>query len=244
MRSAFLATSILLLALCAPAVAADRYLQAGIPASTRVWSGYDYEHAVQILSEGKLSLPRFSDPVGAALLRRITSPTSFTLLRDDSLPMQQRMEDFLKMYQGTSALAKLYYAEPTAAGAPHQEIAALLAFLIQTSAVGVELVDQYLPTIAKDDQYETRMAGLKQMNSGLTTVFVGAEQTLGEGQGFSPDDLSVILEAMESALPKMKKVFPPEVRVELRKKLEADKKRFSRPEDAKRISSMIRDLAG
>lgn len=223
----------------------NRYVEAGIPDASRAWTGGDYERAVQILSEGKIGLPRLTDPQGAALLRRITSTENFAFHHNRDLPVQSRMEDYLKMCHWIAALLKLYGAEPAIAGVgPHQELAALMAFMLHGAALGVDLIDEFLPTVPKDDQYEIRMGGLKQMNSGLTGVFVAAEQTLGDRQTLSADDdLSVLLEAMESTLPRIKKVFPEEVRVELRKKLEADKARFSAPKDLQRLDAMIRELA-
>ncbi|MFL6232504.1 MAG: hypothetical protein ACJ76N_05165 [Thermoanaerobaculia bacterium] len=246
MRSALLAVLTLGLALGAPAAQAqsNRYLEAGLPAVSRDWSGPDYERAVQILSSGKIALPRFADPQGAALLRRMTSTENFALHHNKSVPLQARMEDYLKLYQGAASLLKLYYAEPAiGGGAPHQELAAFLAFLLHGSALGIELTDEFLPTIPKDDRYETRMAGLKQMSSGVTQVFQGAEETLAERQLLSADDLSVILRAMESTLPRIKKAFPADVRVELRKKLEEDKARFTGQEDLQRLDAMIRELS-
>lgn len=237
---------ILALALVVPAARAQsgRYLEAGVPAPSREWNGADYERAVQILGDGKVPLPRFADPQGAALLRRFTSTENFGLHHDKSLSLQARMEDYLKMYQATASLLKLYYAAPAVDGtAPHQELAALVAFLLQGAALGGELADELLPTIPKDDQYETRMAGLKQMNAGFTTVFMGAEQTLGDSRTLSAEDRSVILRAMESTLPRLKKAFPDDVRVELRKKLEEDKARFSGPEDLQRLGAMIHEIA-
>jgi hypothetical protein len=236
----------LCLAICAPAAAqpqSNPFLEAGIPAVDHEWLGTDYERAVQILSTGKVALPRLADPRGAALLRRMTSTTSFAFHRNRSLPLEDRMGDFLKLYQATSSLLKLYLAEPEVGSGPHQEIAAVVAFLLQGSALGVELTEEFLPSIPKDEDYAARMAGLKQMNSGLTTVFVGAEQALRDRQNLSADDLSVILEAMASTLPRLKKAFSPEHQIELRKKLEEDRAEFSKPEDAGRLSSMIHELS-
>jgi hypothetical protein len=42
------------------------------------------------------------------------------------------------------------------------------------------------------------MEGLRKMNEGLTTVFVGAEEMLAEQNGFSAEDLSILLDAMAS----------------------------------------------
>ena len=86
------------------------------------------------------------------------------------------------------------------------------------------------------------MEGLKQMNEGLTSVFVGSEQMLAEQNGFSAEDLSVLLDAMAQTLPRIKKGFPPDVRIELRKKLETDKARFKKDEDARRLDQMLAEL--
>lgn len=88
------------------------------------------------------------------------------------------------------------------------------------------------------------MEGLKQMNDGLTRVFVGTEQMLSERNGLAPDDLSILLEAMATTLPRIKIVFPNDVRIELRKKLEADKARFQKEEDVRRLDRMIGELGG
>jgi hypothetical protein len=241
MRSALL--TVLTLALAPAWAQSNRYLEAGIPDVSREWNGGDYVRAVQVLVEGKVSLPRLSDPQGAALLRRITSTGTFARYRDKSLPLDPRLEDFDKVYQQTNVLLKLYLAEPVIGGvAPHQELAALVAFLLQGSALWIDLIDEIIPTIPKDPTSEAQMAALQEMRAGLTQVFQGAEETL-ESQLLSTDDRSVILEAMESSLPKVKKAFPEEVRVELRKKLEEDKARFSAERDLQRLGAMIRELS-
>ncbi len=86
------------------------------------------------------------------------------------------------------------------------------------------------------------MAGLKQMHAGLTSVFVGAEQMLGDQRILTAADRSVVLEAMASTLPRIKEAFSPEYRIEL-KKLEEDKARFDRPEDAARLGAMLREIS-
>ena len=61
------------------------------------------------------------------------------------------------------------------------------------------------------------MAGLKQMHAGLTSVFVGAEQMLGDQRILTAADRSVVLEAMASTLPRIKEAFSPKYRIELKK---------------------------
>ena len=67
------------------------------------------------------------------------------------------------------------------------------------------------------------MAGVKQMNDGITSVFVGCEQMLTPSNHFAPEDLSILLAAMAETLPRVKKSFAADFRVELRQKLEADR---------------------
>jgi len=227
--------AVLLLLLAVPLAAraqSNRFLEAGIPTADREWLGSDYERTVQIFSAGKVALPRFSDPQGTALLRRMTSTENFSFHRNKSLPLRQRMDDFLKMSREVPALLELYLSEPRIGGGPHQEVAALLAFVLQMSALSVELSDEWLPADSKTNP-DMRMAGL----------FLSTEQMLTEQQDLFGDDLSVILKAMESTLPRIKKKLSQDSRVELRKKLEADKARFSKPEDVERLNSMIRELS-
>jgi hypothetical protein len=216
------------------------FLEAGIPAATRPWAGPDYERTVEILTAGKVPLPKFSDPEGAALLRRMTSLDNLSLERDQNLPLSARMPDFLQLEQAVGKLLILY--GDAKEGDYRSEMAHITAFVLHSSAQGVDLVEEFMPTLVKDETYAARMAGLKQMNEGMTTIVVSAEQLLAEENGFSEEDLSLLLDAMASSLSRLKKGFPPDVRIELRKKLEADKVRFKKDEDAKRIDRMIGEL--
>ena len=66
MHRSVLAIAILLAA--HPAVAAmaetNPFLEAGIPAPSRTWTGPDYERTIEILTAGKVPLPSFADPQG------------------------------------------------------------------------------------------------------------------------------------------------------------------------------------
>lgn len=222
--------------------AADAFLESGIPASSREWLGADYEIAVRILTSGKLKLPRFSDPQGSAILSRITATENFSFHRNKSLPLRSRFEDYLKLQESTNTLAKAYFAASLKGERVNKEVSRLLAFLLLASVVGVDLMDEFVPTIPRDDKYAVRMDGLRQFRSGLTTQFVGAEMTLTEANGFSSDDRSAILEAMGATLPKLKGAFAADVRIELARKLEIDKTRLNRPKDIQLLDGMIREL--
>jgi hypothetical protein len=124
----------------------------------------------------------------------------------------------------------------------HEETVRVIAFALQTSALGVELVDEFLPTIPKDDKYAVRMEGLKKLNSGLTIQFVGAERSLSERHFYSPEDLSLLLDAMSSTLPLLKRGFPPGYPAELRERLKSDRLIFTGEKDRKNIDRMLAEL--
>lgn len=88
--------------LAAQNAASNPYLEAGIPASDREWHGADYTRTSEILSAGKVALPRLSDPFGAALLDRLTSTANFSLNRNRELPVEARLGDYLAIQQGTN----------------------------------------------------------------------------------------------------------------------------------------------
>jgi hypothetical protein len=217
------------------------FQEAGIPAATRSWTGLDYARTVEILTGGKVPLPTFSDSQGAALLERMTSTDNFSLQRDKSAPLSARTADFLRVQSGASGLLSLYLAA-SEKGGYRPELARVTAFLLHSSAQEVDLAEEMMLGFPKDEKYATRMEGQRKMNKGLTGVFVGAEQMLAEQNGFSAEDLSVVLDAMTSTLPRLKTGFTPDVRIELRKKLEADKDRFKKDDDARRLDQMISEL--
>jgi hypothetical protein len=172
----------------------------------------------------------------------MTSLDNLSLQRNESLPLAVRAQDFVLVQQGAVTLFKLYLAASASGGGYRPELASLNTFLLHSSAQGAELSGEMLPTLPKDETYATRMAGLKKMNEGMTGLFVATERMLSEQNGFSPEDLSLLLDAMAQTLPRLKTGFPPDVRTELRKKLETDKARFKKDEDARRLDQMIAEL--
>jgi hypothetical protein len=242
MHRTVLAIAILLVAHLAVAAVAETnpFLEAGIPAASRTWSGPDYERALAVLIDGKVPLPRLADPQGAALLRRMTSTENLSLQRDKSLLLSVRLVDFLQVQQGAGRLLSLYASAKN--GDYRPELARIMAFVLYSSAQGVDLIEEQMKRLARDETHAAGTEGLKEANKGMTSVFVGAEEMLAEKNGFSAEDLSVVLDAMAGTLPRIKTGFPPDVRIELRKKLEADKAQFKKDEDAKRLDQMIAEL--
>jgi len=243
MRS--LAITVLLVHFAFNCLAAETnvFVEAGIPAPDREWRGADYRIAAATFAATKLPLPRFSDKHGKAVLDRVTSVENFSFYRNKTLPVDPRMADYANLLEGAGAILKRYLATTTKGREFHKELATLMAFILHAAAVGVELADEFIPTIPRDEKYPVRMDGLKKMNSGLVTMFVGAENSLAEQKFYSGEDLSLLLKALSEALPRVKKAFSADYRVELRKKLTSHKSSFKNKEDIRYIDEMLKELS-
>ena len=214
-----------------------------IPATDRVWHGSDYASVYKELASRPDSLPESTDGRGAALLQRITALENLEQYRDKRIPIEGRFGGYVELQKETASITLLYYAASLKKTQDLKaELASLFAFSLHVSAVGVELVDEVIPTFKKDDKYETRLAGVQKMYSGLTTQFVGSEALLTESNGFSMSERSVVLEAMAKTLPTVKNAFSPAYRVELRDRLKSDRSFFSSADDLQRIDMMISEL--
>ena len=219
------------------------YVKAGIPAPSRAWTGADYTKAVNVLASGASPLPRFSDSNGAAVLNRMTAVENFDFYRSPSVPLQTRLGDYINFMQGANTLLKLYvYSPRDSAGKTQPEIAALLAYLLRIAAVGLDLADEFMPTVPRDEKYATRVEGVKKMQAGFTMTFAGAELTLTENNSLSAADRSLVLKAMADTLPTLQRAFQPDYKQELRQKLEADREKLSGAEDRRLLDAMIGQL--
>lgn len=220
----------------------ESLVEAGVPALGREWSGMDYKQAADVLLSGRVPLPTLADAEGRIFLKRLTSPENFSFTRNKTLPISARLQDFTELMGAPNAILKKYLAAAYKGANLHAEVALQLAFMLHVAEEGILLADEFLPTIPKDERYEIRLDGLKKMYSGMTTVFVGAEASLGESNFYSHEDLSVLLQAMAEVLPVVQRAFPPDYKIELRKKLEARLSAFPAEQDTANLKKMIVEI--
>ncbi len=114
---------------------------------------------------------------------RLAAPADASFFRKRSLSLGVRLPEALERFQASAALFELYlsaFAGKQVAGA---ELVELTGALLRNCVVLLEVVDELVPTISKDDpSYQERMAGLDQMRSGLAEVLSGAITSLTEEQ--------------------------------------------------------------
>lgn len=241
MKCLFLAIVLFLAQILGSGAEENPFIAGGVPASDRDWTGKDYDAAVQAIQAGKAPLPVLDDPMGKQVFQRLINESNFGIYRNKSLPIGNRLGDYLQMQQSVNSIFKLYMARAGKGRNLHAEQAASAGFSLRVAALGVDLINEFVPTLPKDDTYEYRIQALKEAYGGLTTTFAASESTLGETKAFTAGDLSLILQAMRATLPTLKQAFSEEFKSELEKKL-ADRKGQFKGEDLAALDEMIKVL--
>ncbi len=197
----------------------EAYRDAGMPAHERRWSGADMTRAANALSAitqadaGKL--PRLESPRSGLLFARMTSEENLDLLRNQSLPIDQRLPDALTFMQGSSAILKLYLASFHKDGTGSTELIEIYGAQLQLWVVITEILNAFIPTLNKNDlTYEVRMQGLEKFREGLEMAVAGTLQTLTERTGYSTAELKRLLGFMQQTYPDLLPVLPPGSRQE------------------------------
>lgn len=222
----------------------DAYTSAKLPALSREWHAADYSAVAAAVEAGTIPLPVFSRESDAALLKRLTSLDNLALVRNETLPLGNRMQEMVSIGPPILSLLRAYLTAANRGDNVHAEVAALLAFQLHFTATQSKLVDEFIPTIPRDEKYAVRMEGLQRMRSGMTNVFLGATTSIGESHFYSADDISLMLQAMAESLPALKHQFAADFRAELRAKLQAHRTGATKPADAQNLDRMLAELAG
>ena len=234
--------SLLALSLPFPLVKGDEAKpsqEAGIPPVDRVWRGEDYQKMVAAVKSSAVALPTLQDKAGAALLKRITSAENLEFNGNKKLPIKERLPDFMGKLQSTSVLLRLYGTEAQKRPALHAEVTMFLVHGINLGALGPELMDEFLPTVPKDDKYQNRMEGVAKVKAGMAEMFTGVETSLSEVNFYRPGDFSLMLEAMAATVPRYAPVLSAEAKAAMVKRMSALKTRFKRESDLKCLDTIL-----
>jgi hypothetical protein len=214
-----------------------------LPATSREWQGSDYRLAAEIYTTRTYPLPRLSDREGARVLERLTARENLSFHRNKSLPVEVRLNDFAQLIVSANTIAKLYIEPESQSGSRTAETALFMAFLVRASGVGADLMSEYIPSIPKDENYNTRMSGLTQFGSGLASVTNGAVITIGtERFHYSPQDLSRLIEALAEAMPSLRSFMKEDFRRELAVRLRSIKSSYPRLSDQRNIDATVTSL--
>ena len=213
--------------------------EAGGPSLDRTWTGDDYSLVADLIAAHTIPLPVYADPQGKQFLQRILSMDNLAACLDAKTPLTARMDNFGKVLGGVSKILDQYQTEANKGMEVHTEAAQLSAYALRTVGVGVQLIDEMMPTVPKDEAYNVHMDGIKKYQAGLISIFMNVETSLAQRDFFRARDLTVLLDAMTETLPKVIRAIPADYRKKLAEKLEADKGMFPGEHDTKNIQAML-----
>lgn len=220
----------------------NAYLAAGIASTHREWRGKDCSDFAAALTAGTVPLPKLSEKPTAAVLNRFCSPGNLVFGKDTKIPLSVRFQDFLQLQQSVGAIVTIYSKQAEKGDKVADELTLLLGYLLQTSALGINLADELLPTIPHDASYETRMTGFNRMKAGLTTVFVGAYTSVADDTIYSEQNRSDLLSMIAQTSPDLVKAMSLDVRTEMILKYTQLKARMKSSRDQESISEIIKAL--
>lgn len=233
---------LLLLPLSAFADGSENYAAANLPALSREWHAADYQAVSRAIVNGQVQLPKFSSDFGSMILKRLTDPKNLALAQSRALPIEMRMQECMASMSALNSLIQPYLVAANRGEKVNAEMAALLALMLRVSSASAQNLSEFISNIPHDDKYPTRMEGVKMVGSGLTNIFLGAETSLSERPFYSPEDITLILQAMAEALPSIKDFFAPDFRAELKSKLNRHRRDMLQPSDIQNLERMIKDL--
>lgn len=195
------------------------YIQAGMPAHDRSWSGADMTRAANILvaiaRKDVGQLPRYQSQRSGEAFERLTADDNLGFYRNRSLPIEQRLPDALNYMESSNQIHKSYLAAFNQHAVGDSELVELTGAQLRLSVVMIHLVNEFLPTLDKDDPtYPVRMKGLEGMKNGMAIIVAGSLQTLTESHAYRTSELKRLVGYMQDTFPDILRELPAGTRSE------------------------------
>lgn len=220
-------------------LALDAYIQDGMPAHDRSWSGADMVRTASVLNtiaqKDAGHLPRYQSPRSGELFKRITSNDNLVLHRNRQLLVEQRLPDAMDYMKSHNQTLKIYLEAFIKHQVADSELVELMSSQLDVAVVMIQLVDEFLPTLDKNDRtYPVRMKGLAQLKHGMAGIVAGTMQTLTESHAYRSAELKRLVNQMRRTFPEILPAIPEgsrsEALVRLRSFLDDPKMQHLKPE--------------
>jgi hypothetical protein len=205
--------------MCVHADNVSELIAKGCPSPDREWQGKDYTALKELLVKSTLPLPRLESESGRTVLHRLVNPENLSFHHNRNLPLESRFPDLLTLMDCTKSIMLLYVRAVNSGEKLEKELADLLVFQLAVTSTAIELTEEFIPTIPKDEKYETRMAGFAKMKSGLTTILDGAITSLSERAVYSDESIMKIARGVRDYYPRLASVLPETAKAEFRLKV-------------------------
>jgi hypothetical protein len=187
-------------------LALEEYIRAGIPAANKPWSAIEMSAAATALSalaeKDPNTLPRYESDRSGPLFARITSADNLAYFRDRSIPLDQRFPGGGEFFLALHNIFKLYSNAFLHHAISDSEIVEIMGTEFRATVVIIELYKEFVPTLSRNDpKYMNRMAGVAKVKLGMTTMVIGALQTLAETRNLRPTQMKRLLTYMQETFP-------------------------------------------
>jgi hypothetical protein len=204
----------------------EEYIQAGLPAPDRDWSGDDMVNAERVLralsQKSDSQLPRYQSKRSGSVFARMTSPENLGLLMNKDLPLAVRMAQATNYSQSYNGFLKLHLHACLKDRLRDSELVELMGAQFRLLVVMLELLDQFLPTLDKDDPaYQTRIQALEAIKGSLATIVAGGLQALTERAIYRGTELARLVGYMRETFPLIVPRLSPGARLETTVRLES-----------------------
>lgn len=234
--------SLILLLISVLPARSDIYLSAGCASTDREWRAADYATLAKLIDSKTVELPVLKHPEGAKVLRRICSQDNLAFGQNLTLPFAARIEDFMGIQQSLGSITKRFVADVSSGADYSEEISLLMCQNLRVAAQGIDLMNEFIPTLKRDETYETRMQGVSKMKSGLATVFSGAYTSVADDTIYSDADRSAMLAVVAEVVPKFATAMSLDTKTEMTLKFTKLRERFASPKDRASIASITKTL--
>lgn len=220
----------------------SRYVEAGIPAPSRIWAGQDYAKAANILASGAVPLPHYSTKDGADVLNRVTAIENLSFFKANNIPVELRLWGYNEFFRGANAIRAMYVVAASKGDPLKAETARLMAFFLYVATTGLELAEEFVAAAPRDELYPKRLEGLKTAKNSMASLFTIAQRASADDNAFEPEGRALLLKAMSDNLPIAVGTFTPDYKIELSLNLRADRELSKDPGERQLYDTMIKEL--
>ena len=198
----------------------ENYAEAGMPPLDRPWSGKDMTDAVRVcMSIAETSsnrLPRCGSTRSNAVFERMTSVDNLAYFRDQSIPIEKRLGDFLTYMYSSNRITQIYLAAFSKNAIGGTDVVDLYGNLIRSWATIRSILDEIVPTIdKKDPNYAPRIAHLEDIRKELGTVALGSLKMFADNRYLNTAQQKRYIGYLQTSLPEIVPVLLPEKKDEV-----------------------------
>jgi hypothetical protein len=179
----------------------DAYVEAGVPAYDRAWSGGDLAKAVEKLAEldkGEVCvLPRHNSPASGRLFARICEIKDSDSLTNKDLALNLRVPDGIQRMLASSKLLGLYVVRQQKKQVSDRDVVEITGAVVTVMARFARVVNEIPKLEETDPNFAKQKAGREQFESGNTQTLAGVLQMLGETEAHALPARKRLLELCE-----------------------------------------------